>query len=911
MRDNGKVTQKEYMLPEDITIVSKTDLHGNITSANEAFIEASGYAWTELVGQPHNILRHPDVPPAVFKDFWSTIQKGKPWSQIVKNRRKNGDHYWVVANATPIFENGNITGYMSVRTPASREQVSLAEQAYRDIDSGKLAIENGIPAKLTDRLNPLLQLNQTTIALVLSVLLLTSAFTPLIVPGITKTIPELVFEITDITLVALIILSTWLNGQRLKEITRTITSISEGNFANEIDNRGHNLVSTIFSRLKSMQIKLGSDLDDVKYALASSQRVESALKSASSNIMVADRFRSIIFMNDSIQEMLKKIEPELKKTLPNFDSENLMRQSIDIFHQHPEHQAKMLDNLTSTHNARIKIGRITIDLIIDPIFDDQGQRIGTVAEWKNMTEQLAIEDNIANIIADAAQGTLSNRIDTSELTGFENQVSTSINSLLNTFSDITQKLNLVLSQMAEGNLTAKLEGNYQNELLAMQASTNNALNNLGMTLSQISTGANQIGNMAEEVSIASEDLSQRTQEQAASLEETAASMEELTATLENSSNNAEQANNIVHGTADRATNGIAVMNKTLNAMSDITDVSKQIGEITSVIDSIAFQTNLLALNAAVEAARAGEHGRGFAVVAGEVRNLAGKSAEAAKDISSLITSAIEQITGGTELVEETNKVFEEMVNSIQEVEGLIKEVASTTDEQTKGIKQVNIAVRQLDEVTQNNAALVEELSATAGNMSAEAQTQSDFVNRFEFSDQPVNQMMTIDFADAKLKHNAWNAKLEQYLAGQETDINSENARKSDACPLGKWIYSGGQSFMQYPEMQMLERLHSEFHATIGQVIDAKELNDMESAQQKKQQVYQLSQEILSIIDRLNETVQSASKAANSSPKSNSQATSAAIAPSAPTENKSQSCPVSSGQLDSSAEPANPDEWQDF
>lgn len=120
MRDNGPVTQKEYVLDADVKIVSRTDLQGNITSANEDFIEASGYNWSELLGQPHNILRHPDVPPAVFQDFWQSLKAGKPWSQIVKNRRKNGDHYWVQANATPIFEKGEITGYMSYRTPASR-----------------------------------------------------------------------------------------------------------------------------------------------------------------------------------------------------------------------------------------------------------------------------------------------------------------------------------------------------------------------------------------------------------------------------------------------------------------------------------------------------------------------------------------------------------------------------------------------------------------------------------------------------------------------------------------------------------------------------------------------------------------------------------------------------------------------
>ncbi len=733
MRNNGTVTHKEYALKPNITIVSRTDTHGNILSANEAFIEASGFEWSELVGQPHNMLRHPDVPEAVFKDFWQTLQAGKPWTQIVKNRRKNGDHYWVVANATPTFENGVITGYMSVRTAATAAQKSAAEQAYRDIEAGKIKLVNGNIATFQDKIRPTLHFNTSQIIFVLSALLLLSAFTPIIFHTISAIIPNIVFEALDILLVGLIILTTRSNAKQLKLLDKYITEISSGNFNNHIDSKGTSLMSQILGRLHSLQIKFGADMDDVKAALNSAQRIESALNATSSNIMVVDRFRSIIFMNDSVVDMLKSVEEALRKDLPDFDCNNLLRQNIDVFHQHPEHQKQILENLTETYKARITVGGIILDLVVDPIWGENKERLGTVVEWKNMTEQLAIEANIEQIVEDASKGLLSGRIQDNHLHGFEKKLSVSVNSLLESFSGTTQMLNKILSGMSDGDMTQRIEGDYIGELLDMKIAVNHALTNIETTLGQVKIGSESIGNMTNEVAVASDDLSQRTQQQAASLEQTAASMEELTSTVQHSSENTDQANTLAHTAATEAEAGIIVMSRTIEAMNDITELSKKIGEITSVIDSIAFQTNLLALNAAVEAARAGEHGRGFAVVAGEVRNLAQKSAGAAKDISTLIASTTQKIQGGTKLVEQTNTVFEGMVGKIKEVENLVSEIAATAHEQNKGLEQMNTAISHLDQMTQQNAALVEELSSTAGNMHDEANQQSEYIERFKIS----------------------------------------------------------------------------------------------------------------------------------------------------------------------------------
>jgi len=289
---------------------------------------------------------------------------------------------------------------------------------------------------------------------------------------------------------------------------------------------------------------------------------------------------------------------------------------------------------------------------------------------------------------------------------------------------ITVPLNLavqVAQKVAAGDLTSHIEVMSKDETGALTLALKEMNDSLKKIVGEVRSGTEAIGSGTKQIASGNADLSQRTEEQASSLEETASSMEELTSTVKQNAENAKQANQLALGASTVAVKGGQVVSEVVTTMSSINESSKKIVDIIGVIDGIAFQTNILALNAAVEAARAGEQGRGFAVVASEVRNLAQRSAAAAKEIKALIGDSVDKVGAGTKLVDEAGKTMEEIVNSVKRVTDIMSEITAASQEQSAGIEQVNQAITQMDEVTQQNAALVEEAAAAAESLEEQAQ----------------------------------------------------------------------------------------------------------------------------------------------------------------------------------------------
>jgi methyl-accepting chemotaxis protein len=288
----------------------------------------------------------------------------------------------------------------------------------------------------------------------------------------------------------------------------------------------------------------------------------------------------------------------------------------------------------------------------------------------------------------------------------------------------------VAEAVAGGDLTTQVHVTASDETGKLMAALKRMNESLASVVGAVRTGTDAIATASGQIATGNQDLSQRTEEQASSLEETAASMEELTGTVKQNAENARQANQLAESAAEVAVKGGQVIEEVVGTMASIHTSSRKVADIIAVIDGIAFQTNILALNAAVEAARAGEQGRGFAVVASEVRSLAQRSAAAAKEIKSLIDESVTAVDAGSDLVSRAGETMQQVVGSIQRVKDLMGEIAAATTEQTRGIDQVNTAITQLDRVTQQNAALVEEAAAAAQSMRAQAGALVDTVSVF-------------------------------------------------------------------------------------------------------------------------------------------------------------------------------------
>jgi len=496
-------------------------------------------------------------------------------------------------------------------------------------------------------------------------------------------------------------------------------------------------VGRVLLGLKSRQIRLGFETEDRRREAEQMARVRSALAAASTSVLVADDHHAIIYANPAARTMLAAAEPELRKVAPGFRAAALDGSALHALDHAPDAQHARLEALDSPLHYRGEFGARIFDVTVTPVRGEGGERLGTVAEWRDRSAELALEAQLERVVTAAAEGDFSHRLDLDGATGFVHAVGTGLERLIQATEHSLGETATVLEALARGDLRPRIGSEMHGVFGQMKASTNAALDQLAALVAGIQAATRAIDEAAIEIAAGNDDLSIRTGQQAASLQETASSMERLTEAVRRNAGNAQRADQLASGAGEVAADGGRVVAEAVATMAAISAASHRITDITGVIDGIAFQTNILALNAAVEAARAGEQGRGFAVVAAEVRSLAQRSAEAAREIKALIADSVARVGEGSERVDRAGRTMAEIVVSVQRVTDIMGEISSASREQSEGIVQVGATVQQLDGATQQNAALVEEASAAARSLQEQARALSRDVARFVLDDAPA------------------------------------------------------------------------------------------------------------------------------------------------------------------------------
>ncbi len=726
MKINMPLTNNEVILKKGTILVSRTDLMGRITYVNDAFVETSGFTRDELIGAEHNIVRHPDMPAAAYEDLWATLKQLRPWQGLVKNRCKNGDHYWVEANAMPLFKDGKVYEYLSVRHPPKRDRIPATDLLYKKISAGEVKLKPTGLAAMSKSISE--------IAIAKKNAFVVSAFlAPIFFLMYRLFLTQEYVLLTGVALLAM--RASVLSISMTRVITETLETaiticyrLSSGSFGNKVNLKREDQLGDFLRGLYCMEVKLGVDLADYKQGLAESKRITQALENVQSPVMVANKNFEIIYMNNSVQKMFKVAESDIRRQMPNFSADKLLGSNVDQYHSSIRSGA--MEKSQEPLRAQLVIGGRHMSIIASPVNGEGGERIGYVAEWQDRTHEVLIEQEIDQLVQRVKSGDLSVRIKLTDKQGFTKVLSEGINELTDIIDSVFSDVNRVMENMAEGDLTTAITNEYQGVYAECKNNINATLAKISEFIIQIRDAADFIDSSSQEMASGNNNLSHRAEQQAASLEETAASMEQLASTVKNNAQNTVQATEVVNSASQLAQKGGDVVKSAISAMQEINESSNKIAEIIGVIDEIAFQTNLLALNASVEAARAGEQGRGFSVVATEVRNLAQRSATAAQQSNELIQNSVQKVRAGTAFVNETGAALTEIVESVAKVGDIVAHIASASSEQSAGIEQVNQAVSQMDDITQQNAALAEQAAAGSIAMSEQSTNMTQLLSFF-------------------------------------------------------------------------------------------------------------------------------------------------------------------------------------
>ncbi len=517
---------------------------------------------------------------------------------------------------------------------------------------------------------------------------------------------------------------------------RAASAIAELKLDNHIEARSDDELGDLMRALAKMQTELRGRIEREREIATENARVRNALDASTSGMMISDSEGKVVYMNPVVTRALTDSEQAMRERVPDFKASKVLGSHFDVLNSDSTQSGVALSSLKETYRSRLKLGKQHFDMAASPMFASDGQRIGTALEWMDRSADTEFRHGLRNVAQKAAAGILTARVQVNTSEERYVELANIFNSLMDLTSTAISEVQRTMAALAAGDLTVRSKAEMMGSFGELNSNANGTADALAKAIGEVQIAVSAISSAAAEIASGNMDLSKRTEQAAANIEETAAAMEEMTATVKQSAEHAQQAKQLASRAAEVATTGGGTVDEVVRLMRDIEDSSRRMADITTTIDGIAFQTNILALNAAVEAARAGEQGRGFAVVASEVRALAQRSATAAKEIAQLINESVAKISEGATVAQRAGDTMHEIVGSSRKVADIITEITAATVEQAKGLGEVNNAVTQMDQATQANSALVEEMAASAQSMSDQAEQLSEIASRFVLPEGP-------------------------------------------------------------------------------------------------------------------------------------------------------------------------------
>ncbi len=472
-------------------------------------------------------------------------------------------------------------------------------------------------------------------------------------------------------------------------------------------------------------------------------RSQTALDNASSATLTTDLQGKVNYANQAARTYFQRHESDMRSAAADFRADNLEGLDLATLLGGSEGLRAHLKDLAAGHQERIVIGKRHVNVILNPVLGASGDRLGAVIEWMDVTEAMSereaeqrFQADLAAFVDAAAGGDLSRRVELAGRSGLMLKLGEGMNRWADAVSKALNEVVEMMSALAQGDLTKRIDGDYRGELQRLKDDSNATAEKLAAIVGSTVQGMTVIKDATVQLTAGSQDLSSRTEEQVSSLEEMAAAIRQMSATVRQNAENAQTDNQLMVAARAAAENGGQVAQSAVEAVAMIQDSANRIADIVGLIEEIAFQTNLLALNAAVEAARAGDAGRGFAVVAAEVRALAGRAGQASKEIKSLISSSGTHVTRGVDLVNKAGHSLSDIVTSVKRVAEIVSEIAAASREQSDGVQQVDASVNEMETVTQKNAAMVEESNAALNAVDRQIDGLLEVVSIFDTGQAP-------------------------------------------------------------------------------------------------------------------------------------------------------------------------------